>query len=160
MYNIGMNPELYEYAKKNFNAPGKALDLGCGDGTDMCELTKMGWQCDGVDILTGIDLNEPYLSKNAPYDFVYSNYVIHKLDNPDALVMSIENNLKEGGKFFLHTFDQSDNFAKKTYTEAELRKLFDNKSLQVESCEKLKVWDDEPGHKHYHWILQASGVKG
>ena len=154
-----MNPELKEFVKKEFKSPGKALDLGCGDGADIAGLEELGWKCDGVDIETGTDLNDIYVSEKTPYDFVYSNYLIHKLNNPKSLVETIQKNLKPGGKFFLHTFDESDEFARNSFTKESLRGLFENTTLNVESCEVLKVWDDEPGHNHYHHILQISGIK-
>lgn len=103
-----MNPELKQFVTEYFSKSGKALDLGCGDGIDIEGLKNMEWGCDGVDIITGIDLNEVYSSPNAPYDLVYSNYVIQKLKTPESLIKTIELNLKKGGKFFLHTFDESD----------------------------------------------------
>lgn len=152
-----MNPELKEFIKKSFKEPGKALDLGCGDKTDMFGLEKMGWKCDGVDIIYGTDLNQVYVSENKPYDFVYSNYVIQKLENDKALVETIQKNLSKGGSFFIHTFDIEDEFAKKKYAKDELIQLFVDSGLMVDSCEKMKVWDDEPGHNHYHYILQLTG---
>ena len=154
-----MNPELKHFVTEYFSKSGKALDLGCGDGTDVEGLKKMGWGCDGVDIITGLDLNEVYSSPNAPYDLVYSNYVIQKLKTPESLIKTIELNLKKGGKFFLHTFDESDEIAKKTYTKESIRELFRGTSIQLESCEVFQVWDDEAGHQHYHQILQITGIK-
>lgn len=158
-YNNNMNPELKDFVTKYFTRVGKALDLGCGDGTDLKGLEEMGWKCDGVDIITGTDLNEVYLSQNAPYDLIYSNYVIQKLKAPESLIKTIEINIKKGGKFFLHTFDESDEFAKKKYTKESIQELFKNTDLQPESCEFIRVWDDEIGHQHYHQILQISGIK-
>ena len=154
-----MNPELKYFVAKYFSKGDKALDLGCGDGTDVEGLKKMGWKCDGVDIITGTDLNEVYFSPNAPYDLVYSNYVIQKLNVPESLIKTIELNLKKGGKFFLHTFDESDEIAKKTYTKESIKELFKGTSLYPESCEVLRVWDDEVGHQHYPQILQITGIK-
>ena len=154
-----MNPELKQFVTKYFVRGGKALDLGSGDGTDLRGLIKMGWKCDGVDIITGTDLNEVYSSPNAPYDFIYSNYVIQKLKTPESLIKTIEINLKKGGKFFLHTFDEFDEFARKKYTKESIQELFKNTDLQPESCEVIRVWDDEVGHQHYHQILQIFGVK-
>lgn len=40
-------PELEEFVRQN--RPGRALDLGCGSGTNMIHLVKAGWQVTGVD---------------------------------------------------------------------------------------------------------------
>ena len=154
-----MNSELKHFVTKYFLKGGKALDLGSGDGTDLRGLKEMGWECDGVDIITGTDLNEVYSSPNAPYDLIYSNYVIQKLKTPKSLIKTIEINIKKGGKFFLHTFDESDEIAKKKYTKESIQELFKGTDLRPESCEIIRVWDDEIGHQHYHQILQVIGTK-
>ena len=154
-----MNPELKQFVTEYFSKSGKALDLGSGDGTDLRGLKKMGSECDGVDIITGTDLNEVYSSPNAPYDLIYSNYVIQKLKTPKSLIKTIEINIKKGGKFFLHTFDESDEIAKKKYTKESIQELFKGTDLRPESCEIIRVWDDEIGHQHYYQILQVIGTK-
>lgn len=154
-----MNPELKEFVLREFPVAGKALDLGCGPEVDMRGLRELGWMCDGVDLLTGVDLNYSYQSENAPYDLVYSNYVIQKLVRSKALVFSIAKNLKSGGKFFIHTFEMADEVAKKRFTEESLRSLFVDTALEIESCRQFKIWDDEPGHMHYHHILEVTGKK-
>ncbi len=40
-------PEVMDFIKRS--QPGRALDLGCGTGTNAITLTKHGWQCTGVD---------------------------------------------------------------------------------------------------------------
>jgi cyclopropane fatty-acyl-phospholipid synthase-like methyltransferase len=40
-------PEVYEFL--DTHAPGKALDLGCGTGTNLLTLASHGWQVTGID---------------------------------------------------------------------------------------------------------------
>ena len=40
-------PEVIEFIERN--APGRALDLGCGTGTNALTLARRGWQVTGVD---------------------------------------------------------------------------------------------------------------
>jgi methylase of polypeptide subunit release factors len=40
-------PELYDFMKKH--KPGRAIDLGCGSGTNVITLAQAGWQVMGID---------------------------------------------------------------------------------------------------------------
>jgi len=40
-------PEVVEFVENH--PPGRALDLGCGTGTNMLYLAQHGWQVDGID---------------------------------------------------------------------------------------------------------------
>ena len=40
-------PELFEFIEKH--APGRAIDIGCGTGTNVITLARAGWQVTGVD---------------------------------------------------------------------------------------------------------------
>ncbi len=40
-------PELLEFIKTH--APGRAIDIGCGTGTNVITLTRAGWQVTGID---------------------------------------------------------------------------------------------------------------
>ena len=70
-----MNVFLEYFVSQNFPKAGKALDLGAGKFFDVARMKQLGWQCEGVDINMGVDLEQPYLSKQAPFDLVFSNSV-------------------------------------------------------------------------------------
>lgn len=40
-------PELFEFTRNN--PPGRAIDIGCGTGTNVITLAKAGWHVTGVD---------------------------------------------------------------------------------------------------------------
>jgi ubiquinone/menaquinone biosynthesis C-methylase UbiE len=43
-------PELYEFIQTH--SAGRAIDLGCGTGTNVITLAKAGWQVTGIDFAT------------------------------------------------------------------------------------------------------------
>ncbi len=151
-----MNPFLGKFVKKSFSAPGKALDLGAGTLTDVAGLKKLGWEAVGVDIKTGTDLEKPFFSDAAPFDLVYSNYVLHKLKNRAQLIRTAYDNLKEGGRFFLHTFDASDKQSASDLTIEKIGGLLNDSGFAEIAAEVIDRYDDEAGHDHWHRILQAT----
>ena len=154
-----MNIYLKKFINQHFKKPGKALDLGAGDFLDITDLKKIGWQGEGVDIKTGVDLEKPYQSKNKPFDLVCSNYVLQKLKNKNQLIKTAYDNLKSGGWFFIHTFDESDANSKSDITADFLKKLLKKQSFRNISATIFDFYDDGKGHKHWHKLLQASAQK-
>ncbi len=154
-----MNTYLKKFIDSEFDRPGKALDLGAGDFFDVVCLKQLKWQCEGVDIKTGVDLEKPYLSPRRPFDLVYSNYLIHKLKNKKQLIKTVFNNLKSGGWFFLHTFDKSDPNSRSTITAKSIENLLNKESFKSIGTRIFSYYDNEEGHKHWHRILEVTAQK-
>ncbi|MFA6306680.1 MAG: class I SAM-dependent methyltransferase [Patescibacteria group bacterium] len=154
-----MNTYLKKFIDVKFKKPGKALDLGAGDFSDITDLKKLGWEGEGVDIKTGVDLEKPYQSKNKPFDLVYTNYVLQKLKNKEQLIKTAYSNLKNSGWFFIHTFDKSDPNGKSDITADFLEKLLKKQGFKNIAVKIFDFYDDEAGHKHWHKILEAKARK-
>lgn len=154
-----MNNRLRDFIKNNYQEAGTALDLGAGDFFDVACLNQLGWKCVGVDKNMGIDLENPYLSPLAPFDLVFSNYVIHKLENQQQLIKTAFENLKDGGRLFIHTFDESDPLSKRGLNKEYIVKLLiDNEFKNIETS-VIDFYDNEEGHKHWHKILEVTAVR-
>ncbi|PIR68514.1 hypothetical protein COU49_00525 [Candidatus Nomurabacteria bacterium CG10_big_fil_rev_8_21_14_0_10_35_16] len=154
-----MNIYLKKFITKKFKKPGKALDLGAGDFFDVACLKQLKWECRGVDLKTGINLEKIYKSKDKPFDLVYSNYVLHKLKNKKHLIQTIYTNLKRGGWFFIHTFDQSDPNSTSNISRDYLQKILIEQKFKKIKIKLFNYYDNEENHKHWHKILEAVGQK-
>jgi SAM-dependent methyltransferase len=154
-----MNTYLKDFIIKKFKKSGKALDLGAGGFFDVACLKQLGWECEGVDIKTGINLEKIYESENKPFDLVYSNYLLHKLKNKKQFTQTIYNNLKNNGWFFIHTFDQSDTNSISEISRDYLRKILIEQGFKNINIKLFSYYDNEKGHKHWHKILEAIGQK-
>jgi len=154
-----MNTYLKKFINEKFKKPGKALDLGAGNFFDVARLEQLGWKCEGVDIKTGVDLEKNYEAKNKPFDLVYSNYVLHKIKNKKQLIQTIYDNLKNGGWFFIHTFDQSEKKNSSDLSRAGLQKLLTEQGFKNVKIKLFSYYDNEKNHKHWHKILEATGQK-
>jgi len=154
-----MNNKLRDFVKRNYKTPGTALDLGAGDYFDVACMNQLGWKCVGVDQNTGTDLENAYLSPEAPFDLVFSNYVIHKLHNKEQLIKTAYDNLKNGGRLFIHTFDESDPISKNGLNKEFLNKLIVDSQFHNIEILIIDFYDNEEGHKHWHKILEVTAVK-
>lgn len=154
-----MNAFLEKFVVAIFQKPAKALDLGAGNFSDVNDFKKRGWDAEGVDIKAGIDLEKPYLSKNAPFDLIYSNYVLHKLKNKKQLIQTASRNLKGGGWLFVHAFDKSDKNSSSDITQESLKTILSELGFKNIAIRLFDYFDKDPGHNHWHKILEATAQK-
>jgi len=154
-----MNTYLKKFIEEKFKKPGKALDLGAGDFFDVACLKQLGWECEGVDMKTGVNLEKHFLSEKHPFDLIFSNYVIHKLLDKEQFIKTVFDNLKKDGWFFIHTFDKKDKNSKSALTADDLRKILTKQGFKNIETKVFSYYDNEEGHKHWHKILEVTGKK-
>jgi ubiquinone/menaquinone biosynthesis C-methylase UbiE len=114
-------PELHDFI--HTHPPGRAIDLGCGTGTNVLTLAQSGWQVTGVDFVPkAIRLAQRKL-KNAnlradlrvgdvtrltgitgPFDLVLDIGCFHGVDNKAAYLSELTRLLAPGGHWLLYGF--------------------------------------------------------
>lgn len=154
-----MNDYLENFINEKFKKPGKALDLGAGKFYDVACLRYLGWKCEGVDKLTGVDLEKAYKSKKAPFDLVYSIYVMQKLKNRKVFIKTAHENLKKGGWFFVLTLDKSDKSTRFGIDKKEIKNMLESLGFADIKSEIFSFFDNHPNHKHWHRILEITARK-
>ena len=123
-------PELMDFIENT--PPGRALDLGCGTGTNVITLAKHGWQVTGVDYVgRAIRKAEKKAEKagvavkfviddvskleniSGKFNFILDIGCYHSLDasDQDSYVHNLEKFTSEGSVFMLYGFfrDQDGN---------------------------------------------------
>lgn len=116
-------PELIEFIEET--KPGRALDLGCGTGTNLLRLAQAGWQVEGVEfaliaylkarrklkkfgkqarVHLGSVIELDFLTK--PYDLILDIGCYHtlNLEGKEKYRKQITRLLVQGGTYLLYTF--------------------------------------------------------
>ena len=150
---------LENFVNDKFKKPGKALDLGAGKFFDVACLKQLGWEAHGVDKLTGINLEKPFLSGKRPFDLVYSNYVLQKIKNKEVFIQTAYNNLKIGGWLLINALDKSNKTGSSDVTAEGMRKILGKIGFKNISMKKTSVFDNALGHRHWHKVLQITASK-
>lgn len=114
-------PELYEFIASH--PPGRAIDLGCGTGTNVITLAQNGWQATGVDFVPKAIRAAKRKIKNAniqadlrvgdvtnlrgitdPFDLALDIGCFHGVDNKSAYLDELDRLLAPGGHWLMYGF--------------------------------------------------------
>lgn len=154
-----MSFEQKEFATEHLKPPAKILDLGAGDLSDIKKLEELGFDCEGVDLKTGINLEEPYISEKRPFDMVMSNFVLHFIENKKQFIKTAYDNLKDGGLFYFQDLESQALTNKKYLDQDEIKKLIEDQGFTILGIDKTKYFDGKEGHKHWHRIIEVKAKK-
>ena len=114
-------PELLEFM--HTHAPGRAIDLGCGTGTNIITLARAGWQTEGMDFSprairaarrklerAGIDclvsVGDVTRMRGAagPFDLALDIGCFHSVVSREAYVTNLKRILASGGHWLMYGF--------------------------------------------------------
>lgn len=165
------------FAANRFDAPGYAVDLGCGAGRDTLPLLTRGWHVLGIDkerdAITALRASTPttLLPKleafNAPFedanwgtpDLVVSSFALPLTPKPvfSAVWLKIWTTLKAGGRFAGQLYGERDTWAHNdgpdgliAFSRAECLKLLDAQQIELFEEEEHPGMTPRGRSKHWH----------
>ena len=118
-------PELHAYMQSH--PPGRAIDLGCGTGTNVVALAQRGWQATGVDFVPrAISIAKRKIKKanlradlrvgdvtnlrgiEGPFDLALDIGCFHGVDDKAAYLRELDRLLAPGGHWLMYGFFKPD----------------------------------------------------
>jgi SAM-dependent methyltransferase len=139
--------------------PGRALDLGCGTGTNVITLAKNGWQVTGIDFApraialarrkarqagVQVDLRVGDVTRlediHGTFDLILDLGCFHSLDKSgrQAYLRNIQRLLSQSGIYLLYTFCAASGTNGPGIDQADVQAL--TKALELESRQDGNDW--------------------
>lgn len=118
-------PELYDFMAAH--SPGRALDIGCGTGTNLITLANAGWQVEGFDFASrAVSIAKQKIKKagisanvftddatqmkhvSPPFDLALDLGCFHGIENKADYLTQLTRVLTPGGFWLMYGFFKSD----------------------------------------------------
>jgi len=158
-------PEVLKFLEEN--PPGKALDLGCGTGTNVITIAEHGWQAEGVDYVTrAVRTAKRKARKNSlgdsvkfrvgdvlspsafqgDYDLILDIGCFHSFsgENINRYIENISSHLSSDGSFLLYVHLNESSGTGHGATEESLKKLGEKlklvKRIDGEESSRPSAW--------------------
>lgn len=107
---------VMETLKLSARTPGMLLDFGCGDGSFMSRLQRVGWQVSGIEqdpkaaaslrARLGFDVRpslDDFEARAGEFDVITASHVVEHLADPVATLRALRRFLKPGGSLIIVT---------------------------------------------------------
>lgn len=167
-------PELLEFIENR--PPGRAIDIGCGTGTNVITLARAGWQVTGVDFAPrAIALARRKLKNNGvkadirvrdatwlhgihgPFDLAFDLGCFHGISQSGQLnyLEQLDRLLAEGGFWLMYGFCGRDtDRASSGLTEADIRRI----SSRLTLLSRRDGTDDTRGRSSAWFLFQKKAL--
>jgi len=115
-------PELIEFIQTHVSRAGRAIDLGCGTGTNIITLAKSGWQVTGIDFASrAIQIAKRKLKQqnikaqllvgdvtnfkvDSQFDLAFDLGCFHSLENKAEYLTQLDKILAPNGFWLMYGF--------------------------------------------------------
>jgi len=167
-------PEVMELIEGGKLPPGRALDLGCGTGTNCIALARHGWEVVGVDFSAvavrrarrkacraGVDCqfyradvtDLAFLVQ--PFDLALDIGCLHSMPQEkwEPYAMGVARLVRPAGLFMLYAFDSQASSAAQGIAPTEVRRLFEPAFV----VERQESGEDSTGPRSaWYWLWRKS----
>jgi 2-polyprenyl-3-methyl-5-hydroxy-6-metoxy-1,4-benzoquinol methylase len=164
-------PELMEFIE--INPPSRAIDLGCGTGTNVITLAQHGWQVTGIDFVSKAIRTARRKAKEAGvsaelrvgdvtklenlgggYDLVLDMGCYHGLSSHQRLdyQQNLTHIINPGGTYMLYAFLKEDELSRHGVSDADIRQF--SQFLHLQSRENDEG-EDTFGPSSWFWFIHG-----
>ena len=163
-------PELFEFLQGH--PPGRAIDIGCGTGTNVLTLARAGWQVTGVDfapraislarkkmkkagIQADVQVNDATILREirGPYELAFDLGCFHSIPaaGQAAYLDQLERILAPGGYWLMYGFLKTNPAQSQSgLTEADIDLI----SSRMKLCSRRDGHDDTRGRSSAWFLYQ------